>query len=449
MKISRYSLRNIVAGMLLLSPVFVFAVTQKEMEQARVIAAKTYIRYANNGSGYLDELNPKTLEELQSVLKPKEKENIKAFLAIPVPNDYKDWDKQKLVDYWANAFQDNSLDEKGRGGRVRARALLNKMEIAAPSEAKAEEPSPEAAAPTAPADSPVAETPSDQEALAIAGADAGVNPEEAAVADENAIENQIAEDNLEEAAPEEYNYTWVYVMILSILVAIVIALIVYAAKVMKTSEEDKTKGGKNNPRESQDHEETKEKYETAIADKDFEIAMLKKKLETANKQSEDLRSRLENLTAELARVKEMKESPRKEMTAETIQGLSKQPLADQMAAISPAPEPKPQTSLRTIYLGRANAKNIFVRADRNLNPGHSVFVLDTTDGFSGTFRVAVSEEAWHLALSNPEEYLMNACTGHNLEDTNGVSRIITEDSGTAIFEGGCWRVIRKAKIRYE
>ena len=114
MKISRYSLRNIVAGMLLLSPVFVFAVTQKEMEQARVIAAKTYIRYANNGSGYLDELNPKTLEELQSVLKPKEKENIKAFLAIPVPNDYKDWDKQKLVDYWANAFQDNSLDEKGR-----------------------------------------------------------------------------------------------------------------------------------------------------------------------------------------------------------------------------------------------------------------------------------------------------------------------------------------------
>ena len=84
-----------------LVPSLALGVTQKEMEQARTIAAKAYIRYVNDGSGYLDELNPTTMEELEASLKPKEKENIKAFKAIAVPSDYKSWDKEKLVEYWA------------------------------------------------------------------------------------------------------------------------------------------------------------------------------------------------------------------------------------------------------------------------------------------------------------------------------------------------------------
>ncbi len=38
-----------------------FAVTDKEMEQARAIAAKHYLRYANNGSDYLDKLTPSSV----------------------------------------------------------------------------------------------------------------------------------------------------------------------------------------------------------------------------------------------------------------------------------------------------------------------------------------------------------------------------------------------------
>ena len=60
----------------------IFAVSDAEMEQARVIATQCYLRYANNGSGYLDDIHPKTMKELESKLKAKEKENIKAFNAI-------------------------------------------------------------------------------------------------------------------------------------------------------------------------------------------------------------------------------------------------------------------------------------------------------------------------------------------------------------------------------
>lgn len=421
-------------------PIASFAVTQKEMEQARVIAAKTYIRYANDLSGYLDELNPTTMEELQAVLKPKEKENIKAFLAIPVPTDYASWDKQQLVDYWAGtAFKDQGLEEKGRGGRVRARALINKMDIAsAASEQPREETKQEEKVET-----PVSsEAVSGEEALAIAAADNGL-PQET----EAEVEAQDEMATLDMQEPEkksESSDTWVYIMILGILVAVVIALVVYAANVMKKSNKEELRERRNNSDEGIDAE-AQEKYENRIADKDFEISRLNKKLEAANQQNADLKSRLEALAAELALLKEKRPAERVEVT--TSSGMSRQPVMERETVSVAKSESK--TSLRMIYLGRANARGIFVRADRNLNPGYSIYVLDTTDGFSGSFRVAPAAEAWELALSNPAEYLMTACVGHNLEDTSGVSRIVTEDSGTAIFEGGCWRVIRKAKIRYE
>ena len=408
------NLKTILVSAVILLPLMALAVTQKEMEQARTIAAKAYIRYANDGSGYLDDLNPKTMDELEASLKPKEKENIKAFKAIPVPSDYKNWGKEKLVEYWAvTAFQNKGLLEKGRGGRLRARSQINKMTI-----------SPAQAEPSAGATTSTA-TP--------------VQPKDTA----SATQNLVAADSLEainnvslglDEIPDEEglnvekatNYTWVYIMVLAILVAIVVALVVYAANVMK-------KNGNQNSQErfnQRENQEKLEQYESMVADKDVEISMLKKKLEAAIKQNSELKSKLESVTAEIG----------------ALRASSKVATESKRAAGIEAPAAKPM--LRTIYLGRANARGIFVRADRTLNVGNSVFVLDTSDGFTGTFRVADSPAAWSLALSNPAEYLETACTGHDLDDTADATRIITETSGTAVFEGGCWKVIRKAKIRY-
>ena len=72
------------------------AVTDKEMEQARVIATQAYLRYANDGSGYLDDLHPKTMAELERSLKPKEKENIKAFKPYHCPATIKAGTRRNL-----------------------------------------------------------------------------------------------------------------------------------------------------------------------------------------------------------------------------------------------------------------------------------------------------------------------------------------------------------------
>lgn len=398
--------KTFVALSFLILPLLAFGVTQKEMEQARTIAAKAYLRYANDGSGYLDDLNPKTMEELEGIIKPKEKENLKAFKNIPVPSDYKDWNKEKLVEYWAvTAFQDKGLLEKGRGGRLRARSQINKMTIAPPQ-------------PEAPAEAAQAVNPNVAADSTLSLND--FNPDaNTALGTEEIPEESL---NVEKAT----NYTWVYIMILGILVAIVVALVVYAANVFK-------KSGKQEGNHNTSLQEDTEHLESLVADKEVEISMLKRKLEAATKQNSELKSKVETLEAELVSLRNANRfapaaEPRK--TRET-----------------PVEEPA-KPLLRTIFLGRANSRGIFVRADRSLNIGNSVFVLDTSDGYTGTFRVADSPAAWSLALSNPKEYLETACTGHDLDNTVNVSRIITETSGTAVFEGGCWKVIRKAKIRY-
>lgn len=413
-------------------PMLVFAVSDKEMEQARVIAAKSYIRYVNDGSGYLDEINPTTLADLEKALKPKEKENIKAFLAIPVPKDYKDWDKQKLVEYWAvTAFQNKGLQEKGRGGRIRARSLINKMKIEPPKQQPVQ--STASAEPnTAPAETP---KPVASDTLSQDGIQNNMAVLENSQITEEDFPDEFGDIDIQKAD----NYTWVYIMVLCILVAIVIALVVYAANVMKKNSSEQPKYA--NAQANEESAEIRERLETAVADKDVEISMLSKKLETANRQNSELKAKIESLVAEVASLK-------------GAIAASEQALRTSVKPISPVTEgqegklPK-QPVLRSIFLGRANAKGIFVRADRTLNVGHSVFILETNDGYSGSFKVADSPAAWSLALSNPTEYLSAACAISGQEDTEGKSRIITESSGTAIFEGGCWRVIRKAKIRFE
>ena len=398
-------------------PAIMSAVTQKEMEQARTIAAKAYIRYANDGSGYLDDLNPTTMEELEAVLKTKEKENIKAFKAIPMPTDYKDWDKAKLVEYWAvTAFQNKGLLEKGRGGRIRARTQINKMTIAPPQPEKTVAPTTPTVAQDVKGESPAVASPQENPSQELK------QLEEA----EKALAAREEEEETDMPVEKESNYTWVYIMVLAILVAIVVALVVYAANVMKKNGTDNQTYGKRDEGDA----ERIEHLETAVADKDVEIAMLNKKLENAQRQNSDLKSKLEAATAELQSLKAGAAS------RERMESRPSEPVGEGKAP------------LRSIYLGRANSKGIFVRADRSLNVGNSVFVLETSDGYSGTFRVANSQAAWSLALSNPREYLENACSGHNLDDTASASKILTESAGTAVFEGGCWRVIRKAKIRY-
>lgn len=446
----------------LILPLSASAVTDQEMEQARTIATQAYLRYANDGSGYLDQLKPKTMAELEKNLKQKEKENIKAFKAIPVPSDFASWDKQKLVEYWGGtAFSTKGLIEKGRLGRNRAKKNINAMNVTDPqqsitSETKDSGKEIKATDATSAKDTTATST----ESTAIDSTELAIIPTETETTDSS--EDIDSGSQIKKAN----NHTWIYFVILCVLVGVVVALVVFASNVMKKNEAVQTEqrnGASPTTTPSDggaDINVLREKFAATLTAKNEEIHSLSKKLEGLNSQNQTLKANLENLTAEAASLRSrLGEAARKIAEFEASASLSGQthdtagaPLEVTPTQHNPAsPQHKAQTvqTTRTIYLGRANAKGIFVRADRTLNLGNSIFRLDTTDGYAGSFRVANDPTVWEMALLSPQESLAQACVAANIDNTDGMHKIVNDSAGTAIFEGGCWKVIRKAKIHYE
>lgn len=418
------------------------AVTDKEMEEARTIATKAYLRYANDGSGYLDEIKVSTMADLENNLKPKEKENLKSFKSIPVPKDYKSWDKQKLVDYWGvQAFATPGLLEKGRIGRIRAKKNINAMTIAAPANETTKET-------TTPAKAADAIPTPDPNTLA-----AELKPDTLPATDATPVDSvaQASADlpsdiDDEPIVTKADNHTWIYVLILCILVAVVCALVVFASNVMRKNSEQQARREplRVSPEEANNSNALREKFAATLSAKNEEIKSLSKKIESLNGQNATLKTNLESLTAEIASLRNRLNSQQPQAAPQNAA-----PAVAPSSAVETQQKVQGASSLRTIYLGRANARGIFVRADRSLNPGNTIYRLDTTDGYAGSFRVANNPTVWEMALITPNESLAGACVIADPDNTDGMTRIVNDSAGTAVLEGGCWRVIRKAKVHFE
>lgn len=392
-----------------------FAVTDKEMEQARTITAQLYLRYANNGSGYLDDLSPKTMSELESGLKAKEQENIKAFKAIAVPKDYASWDKAKLVEYWSKTVLSSAgLKEEGRVARTRVRQRIEKMEVSAPS---AQAPTPAAEAAPAAEEKPA-------EASADAAPAAAGTPEAALEEQVQALEEQaIAEAETEPVVEKKSSSTWVYILILCVLVGVVIWLVVYAGNAMKA--------------------QNRASAAVPAHKDDKESRLLKSELDQLKSENEYLRKEIEKLKRKNDQLRAQSDLER---TSASVIAPAPVMASAASAPAAAAPSLRAAREPRTIFLGRVNKNGIFVRADRSFNPGASIYKLVTTDGISGSFAPVEDEQTWLAALSKPEEMLANGCAGRNLLQPDGMTEIVTEAPGMAVFEGGCWRVSRKARV---
>lgn len=440
----RYIITTIAALLMICSSIPAGAVTKEEMEEAKAITAKAYLRYANDGSGYLDDITVKSMSELNGKLKAKEKENIAAFNKVKIPTDYASWDKAKLVEFWAvTFFTSPELSDKGKAAKARVRKQIEAMSISAP----AAEAAPAEAAPAA------------EEAAPAATEEAVPSAEQAVEEQQDILQDQqsIAKDAADAAAPrEEESHTWVYVLVLVILIAVVVWLVVYAANLMKKrpGEEDATDA---------DYEELRDKAKRAMAAKDAEIEELHRRLEAEETRSADLVKELELLKRDHGRDSEAADRLREEnvrLNAELnrLRGEGTRQRPAERPAVEPAVRPVRRKAaeaeadapvIRKIYLGRANARGLFVRADRRISRGNTVYVLNTDDGLVGTFHVVNDADVIDFALSDPEELLGGGCTGEELADTRGVSDIVTDSAGTAIFENGYWKVLRKSRIHYE
>lgn len=440
-----------------------FAVTDEEMEQARAITAKNYLRWVNNGSGYLDDVKelPTSMSSLKKVLKAKELENLKKFEAVSMPKDYATWDKTKLIAYWSETFLSSpGLDPVGKGSRSRTVKHLNQIKVSAPSK---ETPKPEE--PAKPAEDPQKnateaqqpETPAGADATAdeIAGQMAAAEPTPAEVAEQSA-------EALEEAdapRPKKNNGTWIYVGILVVLVIVVVVLVVYAARAMKNNDGDPDDSDdldaserKHSHHSHSSNEDTpsyqpgdtvsRKEHEFMIERKNEKIRKVKAELDVVREENARLQAAHDALQTRLSQAQTQIESLRIALgEAEKKSDYAPAPTAPASASVS--------RPMRSLYLGRVNRSGLFVRADRQLNPEATVYRLDTEDGYTGSFRVVTDAEVVDRLLDSPEQWLESGCTGKDLNDTDGVSGIITESSGTAVLENGCWKMIRKAKIRYE
>lgn len=457
------------------------AVTDKEMDEARATTALWYLRYVNNGSDYLEKLSPKSLPELEKSLKAKEKDNIKAFKGVKTPSDYAGWDKQKLVEYWSvTFFKSSGLNEAGKGAAPRVKKKISAMSVSAPTAMSPESEETKATQRPEP-------TAADTAALAPTAAevvDEALATDSALMAADNEVE-QVAVDKKNKKSGS----TWIYVIALVVLVGVVVWLVIFASRTMQSSAqaakeengddasepraEDKPVSRRavveeveSEPAASVSENALRDKFARTLASKDEEIR-------TLHREINELREECLRLGEENGRLTSDLNISQREL--EALKGRLRAASAVTSAA-SPAKAPGAVTRVndkdvvsgnrerlhreerggsespkapREIYLGRVNSKGLFVRADRKPVEQKTVYVLTTTDGYTGDYRILQNPEVIGMCLDNPEHYLAGGCVAQDITDTEGADIIRVLSAGTAIFEDGCWRVLRKAKISYE
>ncbi len=434
-----------------------FAVTDKEMDEARAITAKAYLRYANDGSGYLDEFKVSSMSELEGKLKQTEKKNLEAFKSVPVPTDYASWDKAKLVEFWGTTFFTSpKLTDKGKIARSTVRRRLQAMSVAAPSP-KAETPAatpaptetPVANEPAAKTQEPAASTPAEP-AAAVANTPAAEPSAQEVIADTEALLAEQEEMTGENMRRERRNAsagssTWIYVLILVVLIGLMIWLVIYATRLMKGSSEGA----------GDDSSESNARLSRELADKEDKLNQLKSRLKQVETERDRLSERVPALSAENNTLRQQVDVLQRSETKMTE-------APRRTAAPSAAPEerrtindvagrraPRKPEILHDIFLGRANPQGLFVRADRRPSPGNSVYELYTQDGLVGTFRLIDDPEVLDMIFEDPKRYLAGGCTGADFETADQYSDIVTLSAGTAIFEDNCWKVLRKARIAFQ
>ena len=420
-----------------------FAVTDSEMEQARTMAAKHYLRYANNGSDYLDKLNPASMGELTKALKAKELENIKSFNAVAVPKDYASWDKAKLVDYWSNTFfKSPGLKEDGKKCLGILGKNLGKITVKAQAPAAAAQekqqperkPQPEATQSAALAQSAPAATPDPQ-------------PSEEQLAAES--EAMAAEEQIEEERQQKSSGTGWYVAILVVLVGVVVWLVMYAQKSMKETGQvvAQHREGEKEIRDArraakEEVNRIRDQYAASVAAKNDEIKQLRSRCESLEEEVESLKAALARKTSQPQTQAQTQAQPQAQPRPQAPAKAS----AEERVRES---QPRKQTSLPpVVYLGYVNQRGLFVKASRSLNEENSVYRMDIPDGTHGSYRVVNDASILDRLLSDPTLWLEGGCTIDNPEDADIATEIVTIEPGQALFADNTCRVERKARIKF-
>ncbi len=443
---------RLVAGavMMLGMPVCALAVTPEEMEEARTITAKVYLRCSNDGSDYLDKISVKTMSDLEGKLKAKEKENLATFKSLSggVPSDYASWTKADLINYWSRTFYSNpqiKLGSKGYAQKLTENAL-GEMKVRDPGEV--EQPVPVAADSASALPDAVTTIPVDEQSTQ-------------AVLDTLAETVQPVEtgENADEGSGNA-----IYIVLLCVLVAFVVALIIYAARMFKRqsdnddgddAEEERTVTAKSGPnvnvtiaapagaRAVADIEQSGGKEVESLRAENAELRRAiddyKHHLNYLKNEKTELQEQVRQLCAEL-------EQERRTAPTRIRAGYSDRVDVANVYSEEEAVFRSDDRS-KTLYLGRANDDGMFVRAERELNSAHSIFRLVSADGITGTFTVLEMPVVRRRIMADPRTALRGSCDC-DFSEADRCSEVENVRGGTAVFDQGRWKVLRRAQVRF-
>ena len=217
------------------------AVTPDELEQAQTYAALVYLRNANAGSDYIDDINVSTRAAIKGKLRnDKDKENLQLFnRKLPSASGYEAWGKDELVAYAAKAVVAPGNYSSTGFAQSQVRKRVKGMKLKTPAEAEPTEETTEETAEEPAPDTVNTNTLPNAMMTQQAQADSSL---------------QVAEDSImqQEAAAEGENTgsSTVYIVILCILVVLVVVLVIYAARYFKRQDAEK-----NRRRDDDDEEE--------------------------------------------------------------------------------------------------------------------------------------------------------------------------------------------------
>lgn len=431
-----------------------YGVTPDEMERARAVAACVYIRYVDDGSGYLDGFKPKSMGDVREKVKGHEKDEslLQEFMGAPVANDFDQWDKEKFVNYWSGEFFKNSgLSDRNssmRNDRIRAR--VSTMDVTAPAPKEEERQKPQQ-----PEQVQQPAEPSDVTNVPIATGDSAM------------VRDDMRKDS---EADKGSGTNWTLIILLVVLLAVVIALVAYGVKVMKGGNPQNNNDNQPTPQPQPRQPEPQQAYAaqsaTVYPAQDSANEMLRRQLAESRRNESSVREhnkilsdRVRSLEDEVSllrrEIEELREQANRTQIlepADTVTVVEEPVLEPEPLPRQPFVEPErivEEQPRQRIYLGRANRQRIFLRADRQFVPGKSIYRLTTGNELTGSFVVDSNPSIVAWVSLDPMTALGGACEVPTFAVPGGIKHIVTDSPGTAIFEDGCWKVLRPAAVHLE
>lgn len=158
-----------------------------------------------------------------------------------------------------------------------------------------------------------------------------------------------------------------------------------------------------------------------------------------------INQRLDNLVVKTDRIETSVGSVRQDIrnrAAASTAPVTGYPMAQNTPSAQPAQVNRPTQ----FYLGMPGADGSWSDVSATNKPGQCLYVINSQDGMSGTFKVINEPVAVQSILMAVGKYLSPVCRVTNT--ATQVSGIVTDEPGVAVNDNGVWRMTKKAVVHY-